>query len=142
MNIISINKLNYIIKLNAQKIKETMNTNNFEEIYNTIKNIVFDNLFIIIIFYFLLLPNLFKKHGEIKKINYWIIFATISLVILSYLFKIFFKNFKILRINDCMKKSNHIIFNKTIKPIETFKHLLDKPFHEFYVNTWNGSKSY
>jgi hypothetical protein len=38
-----------------------------------------------------------------------------------------------------MNKSNHIIFNKTIKPIENFKELLDKPFHEFYINTSHNS---
>jgi len=139
---ISSNKLEKIIKENSDYLNKTIYTNNYEQIYNLIKNFFFDNLFIFIIFYLLILPYLFRKEGKIKKFNYWMILGIIGFIILTYLIKFLMRNlriFKTIRVNECMNKSNHIIFNKTIKPIETFKKLLDKPFYEFYINTSHNS---
>jgi hypothetical protein len=142
MTKISFDKLEKIIKENSDYLNKTIYTNNYEQIYNFIKNFIFDNLFIFIIFYLLILPYLFRKEGKIKKFNYWMILGIIGLVIFTYLIKFLMRNFKVfktIRVNECMNKSNHIIFNKIIKPIETFKELLDKPFHEFYINTSHNS---
>lgn len=142
MTKISLDKLEKIIKENSDYLNKIIYTNNYEQIYNFIKNFIFDNLFIFIIFYLLILPYLFRKEGKIKKFNYWMILGIIGLVIFTYLIKFLMRNFKIfktIRVNECMNKSNHIIFNKIIKPIETFKELLDKPFHEFYINTSHNS---
>lgn len=142
MNKISIDKLDKFIKTNIKFITDTMYTNDFEQTYNTVKDFIFDNLYVVVIFYLLILPYLFRQQGKIKTFNYWMILAIIGLFIFSYLFKILFRNikiFKVLRVNECMNKSNHIIFNKTIKPIESFKEVLDKPFHEFYINTSHNS---
>ena len=142
MSKISIDKLDKFIRTNIKFISDNMYTNDFEQTYNTVKDFIFDNLYIVVIFYLLILPYLFRQQGKIKKFNYWMILAIIGLFIFSYVFKILFRNikiFKVLRVNECMNKSNHIIFNKTIKPIESFKEVLDKPFHEFYINTSHNS---
>ena len=38
-----------------------------------------------------------------------------------------------LRTNECLYIANKIIINKTIKPIDTKKELLTKPFNEFII---------
>jgi len=142
MNQISIDKLDNFIKSNIKYFNDNIYTNNFEQTYNTVKDFIFDNLHVVVIFYLLILPYLFKKNGKIKKFNYWMILAILGLFIFNYIMKIFLRNiriFTVLRVNECMNKSNHIIINKTIKPIENFKEVLDKPFHEFYVNTSHNS---
>lgn len=142
MNKNTIDKLEKFIESNIKYFSNNIYSNNFEQTYNTIKDLIFDNLFLIIIFYLIILPYLFIKTGKIKKFNYWMILIIIGLFIFNYMFKILLskiKVFKVLRVNQCMNKSNHIIFNKTIKPIENFKELLDKPFHEFYINTSHNS---
>ena len=142
MNQISIDKLDNFIGSNIKYFSDNIYTNNFEQTYNTVKDFIFDNLHVVVIFYLLILPYLFKKQGKIKKFNYWMILAILGLFIFNFVMKIFVRNFKIftvLRVNECMNKSNHIIINKTIKPIENFKEVLDKPFHEFYVNTSHNS---
>ena len=135
-------QMDKIINLNLDIYNKILYTNNYEKYYNIIKDILFDNLFLIISLELLIIPYLFKKEGTNKKFNYLMILAVIGLLIFNYLFKIIFRNFKIgkiLRTNECLNASNHIIFNKTIKPIETFKQYLDKPFHEFYINTSHNS---
>ena len=130
------------INLNIKNIRKILYTNNIEKYYVMIKDILFDNLFLIISLELLIIPYLFKKEGKSKKFNYLMIFAVIGLFSLNFLFKLFFRNLKIgkiLRTNECLNDSNHIIFNKTIKPIETFKHYLDKPLYEFYINTSHNS---
>jgi len=142
MNKISIDKLDKFIKTNIKFISDNLYTNNFEQTYNTVKDLIFDNLHIVIIFYLLILPYLFKKNGKNKKFNYWMILGILGLFIFNFVLKIFIRNLKIftvMRVNECMSKSNHIIINKTIKPIENFKEVLDKPFHEFYINTSHNS---
>ena len=135
-------QIDKIINLNLDIYNKILYTNNYEKYYNIIKDILFDNLFLIISLELLIIPYLFRKEGANKKFNYLMILAVIGLLIFNYLFKIIFRNFKIgkiLRTNECLNNSNHIIFNKTIKPIETFKQYLDKPFHEFYINTSHNS---
>jgi len=142
MNKISFDKLNNFIRLNIKYFTNNMHTNNFEYTYNTVKDLIFDNLHLVIIFYLLILPYLFKKEGKIKKLNYLMILAILGLFIFNYIIKIYLRNFKIfniLRVNECLNQSNHVIINKTIKPIEYFKEVLNKPFHEFYINTSHNS---
>lgn len=127
------------IKSNQDNLKKMINTNNFEHYYIMIKDLVFDNLILIIVFYLIILPFLFKKEGSIRKFNYWMILAIVGLFLVNYFSKIFFRTFfklgNTLRANTCLNATNHIIFNKTIKPIESFTKYLNKPFHEFYINT-------
>ncbi len=134
----SMTKLENMIKTNINKLNNTFYTNSFEDSYTIIKNLIFDNLVLVVVFYLLILPYLFRKEGRFEKFNYLMIFAIVGLLILTYVLKILFRKFEIfrvLRVNECLNKSNHVIFNKTIKPIESFTKYLDKPFHEFYINT-------
>jgi hypothetical protein len=134
-----INNIDEFIKANKNKINKTINTNKVEIYYNYIRDLFFDNFTLIFIFYLLILPHMFKQVGVNKKFNYWMIFAIVGLIIIHYLAKIFYRqNSKfgnLMRTNECLNSSNHIIFNKTIKPIESNKELLSKPLNEFIINT-------
>ena len=88
MSKISIDKLDKFIRTNIKFISDNMYTNDFEQTYNTVKDFIFDNLYIVVIFYLLILPYLFRQQGKIKKFNYWMILAIIGLFIFSYVFKI------------------------------------------------------
>jgi hypothetical protein len=116
-----------------------INTNQIEFYYHYIRDLFFDNFTLIFVFYLFILPHMFKQVGSNKKFNYKIIFIIIGLIIIHYLAKIYYRqNFKIgnlMRTNKCLNTSNHIIFNKTIKPIELNNELLSKPLNEFFIST-------
>ena len=125
--------------IKANKINETINTNQLEFYYHYIRDLFFDNFTLIFVFYLLILPHIFKQIGPNKKFNYKIIFIIVGLIIIHYLAKIYYRqNFKfgnLMRTNECLNTSNHIIFNRTIKPIELNNELLSKPLNEFFINT-------
>jgi len=124
-----------IININTEKLKKQMNTNTFDTIYNTARNIMFDNIILIIVLFVVIKYYAYSE----ETFNYWIILI-IFLILLSYysikiLLRRYLKLEGIMRTNDCMEAANHIIFNNTIKPIETNKYLLDRPLNEFFINT-------
>lgn len=146
--------LDYIIEANKNKINKSLNTNKLEFYYHYLRDLFFDNFLLIFVFYLLIMPHMFKYVGPNlepcsntsysgnkcnKQFNRWMILAIIGLIIIHYIVKIYYRrNFKfgnLLRTNECLNTSNHIIFNKTIKPIEHKKDLLLKPFNEFFINT-------
>ncbi len=133
------NNIDKLIKANKNKINKMINTNQVEFYYYYVRDLFFDNFTLIFVFYLLILPHMFKQVGPDKKFNYWIILIMVVLIIIHYLAKIYYRqNFKfgnLMRTNECLNSSNHIIFNKTIKPIELNKELLSKPLNEFLINT-------
>lgn len=135
------NNLDRLINLNKTIISESLNTNNLEFYYNYVKNIIFDNLVFIIVFYLLILPYIFKSNNlstdKNKQFN-WCMLLVIPVVIFVYYFsKIIYRRYSkignMLRTNECLYIANKIIINKTIKPIDTKKELLTKPFNEFII---------
>ncbi len=147
MNQIESKKLDDIINKNIIEFNSTIHTNQIEIFYNYMSNLFFDNFILIIIFYFVVLPYLFTHNSSIvtcigcskKQFNSFMLIIIPLIIIGYYNIKLFCrKNFKIgniLRTNECLNTSNHIIINKTIKPIETKIELLDKPLNEFFINT-------
>jgi hypothetical protein len=141
------NNLDKLINLNKTIISESLNTNNLEFYYNYVKNIIFDNFVLIIVFYLLILPYIFKSNNistdKNKQFN-WQMLLVIPVVIFIYYFaKIIYRRYSkignILRTNECLNIANKIIINKTIKPIYTKKELLTKPFNEFFISTSHNS---
>lgn len=133
--IINKSKLEDIIIKNKYQLIKSLNITNYEIIYKTILNFILDNLPLFIIFYLLFKYNNFKfKHNKCRLI------LTILLLILFYkiiqiIYHMNFQSSSILRAKNCLEATNKFIVNKTIKPIETKIHLLNKPFCEFFINT-------
>lgn len=141
------NNLDHLINLNKTIIFQSLNTNNLEYYYKYVKNIIFDNFVLIIVFYLLVLPYIFKSNNQIdgknKQFN-WLMLLVIPVIIFVYYFtKIIYRRYSkignMLRTNECLETANKIIINKTIKPIEIKKDLLNKPFNEFIISTSHNS---
>jgi len=137
------NQLEQIINFNKNLIVDSLNTNNFEYYYKYFKNLVFDNIILIVLFYLFITPYFFRMNGQNKNFNWWMLLLIPTIVLVYYFTKILYRRYSkignMLRTNECLELSNQIIINKTIKPIETKKELLSKPFNEFIVNTSHNS---
>jgi len=139
MNTVQSDKILETIKINTDKISNLINLSTFESIYNYIRNFIIDNLIFIVLAYVFILPFIVKNFG----FNLTTILIPPLLLIVYNVIKItlrtrlqFINN---LRANECLDKINHIIINNTIKPIETKPALLNKPLHEFIINTSHNS---
>jgi hypothetical protein len=137
------NNLENLINQNKQILLDSLNTNNIEYYYNYIKNTIFDNVILILIFYFLILPYIFKSSGPNKNFNWWMLLIIPVLIFVYYFSKIIYRRYSklgnMLRTNECLDLTGKVIINKTIKPIETKKELLTKPLNEFIINTSHNS---
>ena len=116
---------------NNQKIM----INNLEFYYKYIRSLMFDNLLLILVLYFVFVKFTFDK--ENNKFNPWIILYVSLIMLFYFLLKLAYRRFiySDIRINDCMDATNQIIVNKLLKPIESRKELLDRPIKEFIINS-------
>ena len=105
--------------------------------YNYIKSVILENTLVIIIAYLLIIPYLIKKEYGVVSI----IFMMIAFFIVTYLVKRFYWTAinTESRASNCLDVINQVIINNTIKPIESRKDLLDKPLHEFLINSSHNS---
>ena len=110
-------------------------------IYDYLRKLVFDNLLIIIILYIVFLYYTFREIDN--KFNYWLLLIIPGILLANYVIKTVYRVStpvgSVGRAKDCLEKSKDIIFNKTIKPIETRTDLLDKPLNEFIISTSHNS---
>jgi hypothetical protein len=117
---------------NISKNTEFIGPRNFIiDSYNYIKNSILDNIVIIFIIYIIIVPYLIKKEYRVISI----VLIIVAVFTIYYLLKRFYSNFIYTksRANDCLELISTIIINKTIKPIEVRKELLEKPFNEFLI---------
>jgi len=114
---------------------EKIDINNIEFYYKYIRSLLFNNLILILILYFVFVKYTFVKKN--KKFNYWIILYVFLIMLFYFLLNLLYRRFiySNIRINECLDLTNNIIINKLLKPIETKKELLDKPIKEFIINS-------
>lgn len=118
-----------------------MSSINFNELYKNNKNkykyyiyfqkylLIYNTLIFLLFLIFLIFLCFKLNHYKLT-----IIFIFIIIFIIFFLIDIYIN-----RAKKCFTISDVIINNNNIKSIETKKHLLDKPFKEFYVNSSHNS---
>ena len=114
---------------------EKIEINNIEFYYKYIRSLLFDNLIVILILYFIFVKYAFVK--ENKKFNPYIILYVSIIILFYFLLKLIYRRYvySTIRINECLDLTNNIIINKLLKPIETRKELLDRPLKHFIINS-------
>lgn len=124
-----------IIQNNLNMFSNKLNTGIFEDWYTFLKDLIFDNLILFIILYLFILPYTFRNNN----FNYWMVLIIPLVIGVNYLLKIIYRRYtnigNSMRANTCLERGTHIIVNKTIRPIETKKELLDRPLHEFLISS-------
>lgn len=118
-------------------MSEKIIINNVEFYYKYIRSLMFDNLLLILVLYFIFVKFTFDK--EDNKFNPWIILYVTLIIFIYFVMKIAYRRFisigSEIRVNDCLDTTNNIIVNKLLKPIETRKELLDRPMKDFIINS-------
>jgi len=109
--------------------------NNIEFYYKYIRSVLFDNLLIILVLYFIFVKYTFNKKEN--NFNPYIILYVFVIIFLYFILKLLYRRFVYseIRINECLDLTNNIIINKLFKPIETRKELLDRPLKDFIINS-------
>lgn len=125
------------IKNNIKSFKSSFDSTSSSifNMYNYLRELLFDNLALLVILYIVLLNYVYKKDGS----YYWALLIIPGLLLGNYVIKTAYRFFTPLgskgRSKDCLEKPREIIFNRTIQPIETKQSLLNKPFNEFLIST-------
>lgn len=107
-----------------------------ESFYKFLRALIFDNLLVILVFYFVYVRYSFTTTN---KFNYWIILWSVLLFIAFFLLKYIYRRYttfgSMVRANQCLELTTNIIIDRVSKPIESRRDIINRPLKDFIINS-------